>query len=374
MNGLAESNAFSLAMEMVVSLATDRLNNILIELPKYKSQWQLNVASPYVRAYDLAIDNFQRTTKAQQARDKMIAELFVLSASILTGSVMMAAFATSSLRVLTSRAALRVICNNNLNRTFDAMHAANNNKVLMFALGGVLDEAKKAAGKQITSAVEGLTSSSSIASAPTALNFLTRVEDFINTNHICVHKFVQGVRDDGSISDASKTHLADLVAKTPFCNPPESRRVDENRLSQKMELLFYMDAVMESDKLVSYIPGNGGMYGPSEIELSKKSIPELTSSPGYPQSTVPRLKGGFPMRVEPGQRVEYDGLGSVVSERVNRLHSQILGQQFFPPQSTLASMVSSPSVNKEQVAKAERVIGQLGVAARPQGLADIKML
>ena len=83
-------------MEMIVSAATDRLNDILVELPKYRSQWETNVANPYVRAYDLAVDNFQKTTKAQEARDRMLAELFVFSASVLTGSIMMAAFATTS--------------------------------------------------------------------------------------------------------------------------------------------------------------------------------------------------------------------------------------------------------------------------------------
>ncbi|MET0173295.1 MAG: hypothetical protein ABW206_12915 [Agrobacterium vaccinii] len=358
---------------MVVSLAKDRLNNILLELPKYKSQWQLNIASPYVRAYDLAIDNFQRTRKSQEARDKLTAELFVMSASILTGSVMMAAFATSSLRVLASRAALRVICNNNLNRTFDAMHAANNNKVLMFALGGVLDEAKKLAGKQITSAAEGLVSSASIASAPTALNFLTRIEDFINTNHICVHNFVQGVRDDDSVREADKTRIAELVSQTPFCNPPEGRRIDENRLSQKMELLFYMDAVLESDKLVTYAPAVGERSMGRDTEYGSKPISQMPSAANYPKAIAPKFTGMPFAPYEPGQRVEYNNIGSAVRERIDTLSRMTGNSSFYPEQNFAERMLIDPT-SSAQLLKAEQVINRLSAAARPKDLTDVKMI
>ncbi|MGR9200558.1 hypothetical protein [Rhizobium leguminosarum] len=360
---------------MIVSAATDRLNDILVELPKYKSQWETNVANPYVRAYDLAIDNYQKTTKAQEARDRMLAELFVFSASVLTGSIMMAAFATTSVRVLAGRTALRVICNNNLNRTFDLMHAAATSKPVMFALGGVLDEAKKLANKQVTSAAEKLTSSAPIASAPTALNFMTRIADFIDTNHICVHDFVRGVQQDNSISEANKSRLADLVGKTPFCNPPESRRVDENRLSQKMELLFYMSAVLDSDKLVTYVPATGGTVGGMgrDIEYSKNAIPQLPSATDYPKATSPRFIGRPLQPFEPGQRVEYDNIGSVVRDRINTL-SRLTGNSSFYPEQNFAEKLLIDPTGSAQLAKAEQIINRLSTEARPKQLTDVRMI
>ncbi|QCI99392.1 hypothetical protein [Agrobacterium larrymoorei] len=356
-----------------MSLATDRLNNILIELPKYKSQWQLNVASPYVRAYDLAIDNYNKKMQEQAARDKMAAELFVMSASILTGSVMMAVFATTSLRTLAGRAALRVICNQNLNTTFNAFHAVSESKVLMFALGGVLDEVKKLAGKHVTAAVEGLTSSDAIASAPTALNFLTRMEDFINVNHICVHNFVQGVRDDASISDANKTHIAELVGKTPFCNPPEARRVDENRLSQKMELLFYMDAVLESDKLVKFasVTSSTTMLL-QDVEFSRTPIAQLPSSTDYPREIGPQ-SGGIPITSKNiGQRVKYENLGSQIRQRIDTL-SKLTGNSSFYPEQSAVERFFDPTGNA-QLLKAEQIINRLSIEARPKELTDVKVI
>jgi hypothetical protein len=362
-------------MEMIVSSATDRLTNILVELPKYKSQWQLNVGNPYVRAYDLAVENFQRTLKAQEARDRMTAELFVFAASVLTGSVMMAAFATASLRVLAGRAALRVICNNNLNRTFDLMHAAASSKTVMFALGGILDEAKKLAGKQVTSAAEKLTSSAPIASAPTALNFMTQVEDFININHICVHEFIAGVRDDRSIPEADKLKVADLAGKTPFCNPPAGRRVDENRLSQKMELLFYMSAVMDSDQLVTYVPPAGGTAPGTARELvyGRKPIPQMPSAADYPRETAPRFTGKMLQPFEPGTRIEYSNIGSAVRERIDMLSRLFGGSPFYPEQNFAEKILIDPT-GRAQLVKAEQIINRLSADARPRQLIDVRMI
>lgn len=358
-----------------MSSATDRLNNILVELPKYKSQWQLNVANPYVRAYDLAVENFQRTLKAQEARDRMTAELFVFAASVLTGSVMMAAFATASLRVLAGRAALRVICNNNLNRTFDLMHAAASSKTVMFALGGILDEAKKLAGKQVMSAAEKLTSSAPIASSPTAINFMTRIEDFVSVNHICIHDFTAGVRDDGSISEADKLKLADLVGKTPFCNPPATRRVDENRLAQKMELLFYMSAVLDSDRLVSYSPPAGGSAPGTARELvyGREAIPQMPSAADYPKEVVPRFTGKMFQPFEPGKRVEYANIGSAVRARIDTLSRMLAGSSFYPEQNFAEKLLVDPT-GSAQLVKAEQIINRLAADARPKQLTDIRMI
>ncbi|APG87637.1 transmembrane protein (plasmid) [Sinorhizobium americanum CCGM7] len=360
---------------MIVSSATDRLTDILVELPKYKSQWQSNVANPYVRAYDLAVENFQRTLKAQEARDKMTAELFVFAASVLSGSVLMAAFATASLRVLAGRAALRVVCNNNLNRTFDLMHAAASNKAVMFALGGILDEAKKFAGKQITSAAEKLTSSAPIASSPTAINFLTRIEDFINVNHICVHEFIAGVRDDRAISETDKLKVADLVGKTPFCNPPAGRRVDENRLSQKMELLFYMSAVMDSDRLVTFVPPTGGSVPGTarELVLARKPIPQMPSAADYPRETAPRLTGKLLQPFEPGTRIEYSNIGSAVRERIDTLSRQYGGSPFYPQQNFAEKILIDPT-GRAQMIRAEQIINRLSADARPKQLVDVRMI
>lgn len=358
-----------------MSVANDRLNEIVLRLPKHKSQWESFVGNPYVRAYDAALENFARETKAQAERDKLKAELFVLGASILTGSVMMAAFATTSVRVLAGRAALNIICNNNLNRTFDMLHAASTNKTMMFALGSVLDEAKKVAGKQVNKAAETFTSSQPMLSAKTAINYKTRIEDFINFSHICVQDILEGVRDDKQIDDAGKSKIADLTTKMPFCNPPSGIKIDEQRLSQKMELLFYMASVLESDQLVRYAPATGGSDATigREVEYSRKPISQLPSASDYPKETYPRLVGKPLPHYEAGQRIRYNNIGGGIRDRIDLLSTQTGNGKFYPQQNVVEKLFVDPT-DHAQLMKAEQIINRLSADARPRQLTDVRMI
>ena len=358
-----------------MSSANNRLNEILLELPKYKSQWQSYVGNPYVRAYDLAVENYTRETKAQAERDRTMAELFVFGASILTGSVMMAAFATTSVRVLAGRAMLSVVCNRNLNRTFNLLHAGSTNKTLMFALGSVLDEAKKVAGNQVKKATETFAASAAVASAHTAINYKTRIEDFINANHICIHDLVQGVRDDKQISETGKNRIADLSKSIPFCNPPAGRKVDEQRLSQKMELLFYMASVLDSDRLVKYAPTTGGTLGGSgrDMEFERSSIEQMPSAGNYPKAIQPRFTGKPLQPYETGQRVEYDNIGASIRSRINTLSIATGNGSFYPEQNMATKLFIDPT-GGTQLVKAEQIISRLETEARPRQLTEVRMI
>ncbi|CDZ64911.1 Putative transmembrane protein [Neorhizobium galegae bv. orientalis] len=360
---------------MIVASANQRLSDILVKLPKHKSQWELNVASPYVRAYDAAVLSYNNEMKAQGERDRATAEMFVLAASILTGSVMMAAFATTSVRVLAGRAIVRVICNNNLNRTFNLMAAANNNKAFMFALGGVLDEAKKVANKQVTKLVEGLTSTGTQVSAPTSVNYESRLMDFIRASHICTHEFIEGVKEDNSISEAHKGQVADMAARIPFCNPPTGSSVDERKLAEKMELLFYMSAVLDSDRLVTYAPSYGGSVGAMgrETEYDKKSISQMPSEPRYPKAVSPKFAGRPFVPYDPGQRIEYENIGSGIRDRINKLSISTHNGPFYPNQNLAERMLFDPT-GHAQMMKAEQIINKLYNDARPRQLTEVRMI
>ncbi|MDO1583081.1 hypothetical protein [Rhizobium oryzicola] len=359
-----------------MSSAKERLNNIMIDIDDIKSRWEVNVGSPYVRAYDAAVDNFNRETKAQGERDRALAELFVFGASILTGSIMMAAFATTSVRVLAGRAMLNVICNNNLNRTFEMVHAASGNKTVMFALGGVLDQAKKIAGEHVKTASERLVASTSIASAPTSVNYMTRISDFIKRSGSCLHELLKGVRDDSSISESDKAKVADLAASIPFCNPPSGNRIDEQRLAQKMELLFYMAAVLDSDQLVTYAPATGGdtVAGMGrDVEYSRKSIAQMPSATDYPKATAPRYTGRPFQPFEPGQKIEYNNIGSGIRDRINKLSMATGNGQFYPQQNFAEKLLIDPT-SMTQMVKAEQIINRLATEARPRQLTDVRMI
>lgn len=354
-----------------MSSAADRLNSMLRDLEKKKNQWKLNVTNPYVRSYDLAYKNYQETLKAQAARDKMAAELLVFTAGVLSGSVLMAAFASSSLRVLAGRAMLRTICNNNLNRTFDAVHAVSNNKAAMFALGSIMDKAKGVASKHITAAVENFTASPSIAQSETSVNFLTRMDDFLIVNQISVYDFLKGVLEDSEIKESDKLMLANMVETTPFWQAPRSNRIDENRLAQQMELLFYMTSVLDSDTLVRHAPsiGNGVGGGIGEGIRSKERINQIPTAKDYPKEAEPKIIRGA--TYEPGQRIEYDDLGSVVRGRIDTLSRAVTGSPFYPQQSVALRIVGNDPTGREQMVKAEQIITRLSAQTRPKQLSDV---
>lgn len=362
---------------MIVASAKQRLGDILVRLPKYKSQWELNVASPYVRAYDAAVLSYNNELKAQGERDRATAEMFVLAASILTGSVMMAAFATTSVRVMAGRALVRVICNNNLNRTFNLMAAANSNKAFMFALGGVLDEAKKIANKQVTKIAEGLTASATQVSAPTSVNYESRLMDFIRASHICTHEFLEGVKEDASISETDKAKVADMAARIPFCNPPAGNSIDEVKLAEKMELLFYMSSVLDSDRLVTYAPAaSGGTVGGMgrDTEYSRKSISQMPSdTTHYPKAVSPKFTGRPFVPYDPGQRIEYESVGSGIRDRINKLSISTHNGPFYPSQNFAERMLFDPTGHAQMV-KAEQIINKLYNDARPRQLTDVRMI
>ncbi|MBW6425282.1 hypothetical protein KX729_28020 [Rhizobium sp. XQZ8] len=357
--------------------ANQRLGDILVRLPKYKSQWELNVVSPYVRAYDAAVRNYDNEMKAQGERDRATAEMFVLAASVLSGSIMMAAFASTSVRVVAGRAIVRVICNNNLNRTFNLVAAANSNKAFMFALGAVLDEAKKVAGKQVTKLAESATSSATLVSAPTSVNYETRLMDFVRASHICTHEFIEGVKDDASISEADKLKVVDMTARIPFCNPPSGNSIDEPKLAEKMELLFYMSGVLDSDRLVVYSPAaSGGTVGGMgrDNEYSRKSISQMPSdTANYPKAVAPKFTGKPFVPYGTGQRIEYENIGSGIRDRINKLSINTRNGPFYPSQNFAEKFLFDPTGHAQMV-KAEQIISKLYNDARPRQLTDVRMI
>lgn len=140
---------------------SERLQKLRNRISDGQSEWYRLVGNPYVRAYDTAFYSYKEQVDNQAAAEKERAEMFVMAASIVTGSVLMAAFANSSLRVLAGRAVLSAVCNRNLNLVFNAMHAVSSSKAFMFALGKVLDEGKSRATKVAQDAMTKVVQSNS---------------------------------------------------------------------------------------------------------------------------------------------------------------------------------------------------------------------
>ena len=150
---------------------------------------------------------------------------------------------------------------------------------------------------------------------------------------------------------------------------------ERQKLSQKMELLFYMAAVLDSDRLVVYAPATGGTSTGSarEMEFSRKSIGQMPSSPDYPKEIAPRFIGHPFQPYDPGQRVEFDNLGSGIRDRINQLSVWTGNGQFYPDQNFAEKLFIDPT-NLTQLTKAEQIINRLAADARPRQLTDVRMI
>ena len=95
---------------------------------KYHTYWKLPVAG----AYNDAHTNYQEVLNDQSAKDKLKGELIALTMSIGVGGMMTGMLGTAVMRTVTLESALSVVCNRNMNRTFNAMALVSANPAAHF--------------------------------------------------------------------------------------------------------------------------------------------------------------------------------------------------------------------------------------------------
>lgn len=200
---------------------SERLQQLRNRITDGQSEWYRLVGNPYVRAYDTAFNSYRKEVENQAAADKERAEMFVMATSIVTGSVLMAAFASSSLRVLAGRAILDTVCSRNLNAVFNLMHTASNSKAFMFALGKMLDEGKSRATKVAHDAMTKVVQSNSNITSNTPLVQSTHIDDYLRYQMKCATAAAEAVEANPHLSAAEKNAQFTLRAAAPICNPPK---------------------------------------------------------------------------------------------------------------------------------------------------------
>lgn len=348
---------------------SERLNRYLGEIDNKARHWNRNVGRPYVRAYDAAFSSYNNAWDQQKESDKTKAELFVLAASIATGSVLTAVLATSSLRVVAGRVLLDTVCKYNLNRTFEVIHFTATNKAAMFAIGKVLDESRSRIGKEIQQAALKAMTSSAVVPSASAINYFTRVEDFVDTNAICAHETAVAIRDSDA-STAEKDRLVQQLEQASFYNPPPLGCINEQTLANKMELSFFMADILNSDFVVERVtetPSNPMLAAKvGAVPVSTKRTPiEVMPRDGqhYPQQY--RSRANFPRQGQnTSYSVEINGPGSKVRDRIDVLHKSLYNNRpFFRDQGFFDL---TPATRNVELQSAQRILEQIGDVMRPR--------
>lgn len=333
--------------------------------------WNLRVGQPYVRAYSAAFDAYKKALDDQKEADKARAELFVTAASIVTCSVLMAAVAQTSLRLLARDAALNVICRYNLERTFNAMAAAESSKTFSFAIGKVLDEAKKQIGKGIQDAVnQAIRDNDNVVATASPTTQASVIQSFLDNNKLCAHQIGKLIDEDPKLSEAQKAALFDKLRAAPILNPPKTK-VNEQKLASKIELCLFMALVLDTDFLED-VPAQYFNQEPNPLAMAmntrSRPIQVMPSDRNYPHPADPTYKSwGVPAH----QSVTFTRLGDKIKAETDVAHRAVFGTPFFQSHWFLGG--PNRSELEQDLRRAEQVIKRLAKETSPMSVGDLKL-
>lgn len=344
----------------------DRIERYLEELGKKCDIWHGGVCVNYALAYNKAYRSFTAQLRADEEYRKRQVEIFLLAASVATSTFMIAAFASASLRALAARGAIAVICNNNLNRTFNAVYAVSNSQPAMFAIGKVLDVAKSTTIEKIKKTTESAYIKLSTISSDNPFDHELKLRQFIYLSSFCAKEIVTSVRDDNKISMEERNAIMDRMEKAPIFNPP-CAVIGGEALAKRMELTLFMNHILESDYLED-IPFKPYSFGtPGSVNVFQKrnltSIQHLPSDKSYPNPAKAEVHSAG---VGAHQKIIYKEYGPGLENYIETLHQEVVGVPFFKDLPNLTKMQSA-------LVKAESTLYRLADDCRPLYIDMVKV-
>lgn len=340
---------------------SDRLNRHKYMVDRGANNWFRWVADPYIAAYDTAFESYKETTKLQEEADKARAEMFVMAASLVTGSILMATVASTSMRMLARRTALSMMGRQNLKIAFNLAKAAQNSEPFMFAVGKLLDEGKSQIATIAQNEVKKLVSANMNVVSNTPM-VQSKHLDIILRNHVaCAYDCGLAFEDNRSLSAAQKNEAFALLSRAPICNPPPVQ-IDAKKLADKIELCMYMNLILDSDRVVTKPMQPNDREGRMAAVMmgTRTPIDAMPSDASYPQSTSPRRMGAMQSSY---RTIEYDRPGSIIRKRIDEVCKNSLRMNFYS---------SAGDLGKKELEAAERVLIRLANETRPMGISDLK--
>ena len=277
----------------------------------------------------------------------------------------MATVGETALRAIAGNAALSFICDHNLDRTFNALAIANDNKTFIFALGTTLDLVKDETGKHIKDAVTQVLQAQEIKSSDPLAKYL-EFDSVMRNQKWALNHAAEMIEADKKMPESKKAAAFAQLNAAPICTPPTST-IDSNHVAKKIELGIYLTKVMNSSVLDTWGPTSyGGMAGVSvpQRPLSEVAITQRPLAPDYPKNN---LKGdgsgqsiGYTMTGDPF--VGYD----VVREQIDKLHKDLYKTEFYPKIGFFGAYGGEQK--RAEIVKAEETLKRLGRDSQPPSL------
>lgn len=326
--------------------------------------WRTKVVSRYASAYNQAYEEYQKVLKEQAEADKARAELAISAVSLIGGSILMATIAQTSLRVIAGNAMLNFVCKRNLERTFNAMAVLESNKPFMFALGKLLDIVKDRTNTEIKDRVTKEFDTGPKVNTSNPLDIFIKLSDALDVQHLATNRAVEMVERSTMTASLKERSYAEL-ARAPLCTPPTDT-INEVKLAKKIELSFYLKAVLDSDRLVIFGPAYPGA---TRRDMRDVPIAQAPSAPDYPRAT-----NNPP--AEAGQVIVAPELGDKVEARLKTLHHEIFGRNFRADrpwfQNPFNPGPSPGDMGRRELRDAENRLDDLASLVRPMQLLQVR--
>lgn len=350
---------------------TERRNHFFHKLDESCEAWD-RVARDYAQGYETALSNYGQIKAKEAKQNKEKADAIILAASIVTGTSLMAAFATASLRTIAFNAGVTFLCNNNLTKTFNALHWISNNRATAFALGASLDGLTQNIASRIKDRMNALLGegfSSSFISVSMMeremLNFISRSKSLIKG------AIIEQV--DNGTSTREMEMLLDWGEKLPIFRKPV-KTIDINKLSINLELLMHLHDLLDSDYLYETSHQSESFYwqnGFTSIH-NRTPINQLPSSPKYPNPEKPGFLGIGSIE----KAVGIVHLSPIVCDRIDDLRflsfAETQGKKGYFFDEKKKGGGRRPT-KMEDLKKAEATINELASVGRPLFFNDVRI-
>jgi hypothetical protein len=351
---------------MAEKSAIERADDFLLQLGAKKDQWDSSIALPFTRAYTTAYRMYEKKMNDDKEQAKAVAEMFVVTASIVSGTVLMAAFATASLRILAGEALLSYVCKNNLERIFNLMAWTFSKGPLMFAIGGFWDKAGDKIGEMVKKGIAAsLAENPKMIQGNDPLIFHTYVQGFLDDARVAATKAAMEIRSNNHLSGAEKQSLVEELEKSSFNNPPQKGVVNETLLAEKMELSIYFAQLLSSVTVATGVFTNPGA---AVTQWTQKPIDILPTDPKYPKNSFRYPESG---EVVVNTDVKFASQGSLTRERVDELHGKFLGGKFYTDQGVAGQL--NYVTTRDDLMRAQRALERLADSSRPTSGLSFRM-
>ena len=332
-----------------------------------QNRWETRFVKPYGIAYNEAYLSFNETIKEQEEADKAAREaamqfaLFALS--LCGGSILTQVFGSAVLKEVAAKVAVDTVCNYGMERAFKVAAFVERNKTAQFALGELWGKAEGWIGDKLKNKINGqqnkIKKSSELEELASNYQGIASFgKDPLtvqNSLSIWVGELYDIVLNTGNVINNqfdgdAKIHLLNALTSSLFITSAPEIRLDEGQVRKDIELTFFMKHVLDMDYHVKGKVTMGNKYQPViHKPVSKTSIQTSPIRADYPhyKSSGREFPTGAGYDY---QDVEYQQIGDIIRKRINDLHKEKFGSDFFQP---------NEKISRNTLVRAEITLGKL---------------